>query len=66
MLKHRDDNEFLPRYERVRRIRIPKSKYGTLIALPNDEGILLMWDFGIMHDFIKSFSSYYLKQWDID
>ena len=52
MQKHRDDNEFLPRYVRVGKIIIPKSKKGTLIVPPNDEG------------FFDKFKFNY-KQWDI-
>ena len=34
----RDKNEFLPRYEKVQKIRIPRSSEGCLIVPPNDEG----------------------------
>lgn len=34
----RDKNEFLPRYEKVQKIKIPRSSNGCLIVPPNDEG----------------------------
>jgi hypothetical protein len=45
-----DKNEFLPRYEKVNKIKIPKSFGGCLIVPPNDEGKITTnyskdWDF---------------------
>jgi hypothetical protein len=34
----KDKNEFLPRYEKVQKLKIPKSSPGCLIVPPNDEG----------------------------
>ena len=33
-----DKMEFLPRYEKVSKIKIPQSSDGCLIVPPNDEG----------------------------
>lgn len=35
---NRFENEFLPRYEKVKRMKIPESSHGCLIIPPNSEG----------------------------